>query len=244
MSDPAKLVPREIEARAQSHGRFGLAFGDRFFMLLFVGLVWLGPAFFDLRFVYAMLAWDALVLLAWFIDLAQMSKPSQLMLKRTWHSPAALSISSDVELTLTNSSSRSIHATLVDTVPPQLSAGPPTLTVLARAKGEASATYRLRPSQRGDAHLGDCYVRYQSLVRIAERWVRAPLAQTVRIYPNLEDARRYSIYLLRSRQIELEKRHTRVRGVGREFESLREYQTGDEYRDICWTAAARRGKLV
>src|SRR5439155_26841633 len=87
-------------------------------------------------------------------------------------------------------------------------------------------------------------VRYQSLVRIAKRWVRAPLAQTVRIYPNLEDARRYSIYLLRSRQIELEKRHTRVRGVGREFESLREYQTGDEYRDICWTAAARRGKLV
>ena len=35
-----------------------------------------------------------------------------------------------------------------------------------------------------------------------------------------------------------------MRGIGREFESLREYQQGDEYRDICWTAAARRGKLV
>jgi len=244
VSDPAKLVPREVEAQAQSYGRFGVAFGDRFFMLLFVGLVWLGPAFFDLRFVYAMLAWDGLLLLAWLGDLAQMPKPSQLMLKRTWHSPAALSISSDVELTLTNSSSRSIHATLVDTVPLQLSGGPPTVTILARAKGEASAIYHVRPSQRGDAKLGDCYVRYQSLLRIAERWVRSPIAQTVRIYPNLEDARRHSIYLLRSCQIALEKRHTRIRGIGREFESLREYQTGDEYRDICWTAAARRGKLV
>ena len=244
MSDPAKLVPREIEARTQSNGRFGVAFGDRFFMLLFVGLVWLGPAFFDRRFVFAMLAWDGLVLLAWLVDLAQLPRPEQLVVKRTWRSPAALSISSDVELTLINSSARSIHATMVDTVPLQLSAGPPAVTVLARAKNEATATYHVRPSQRGDAKLGDCYVRYQSLIRIAERWVRAPLAQTVRIYPNLEDARRHSIYLLRSRQIALEKRHTRVRGIGREFESLREYQTGDEYRDICWTAAARRGKLV
>jgi uncharacterized protein (DUF58 family) len=244
VSDPAKLVPREIEARTQSNGRFGVAFGDRFFMLLFVGLVWLGPAFFDRRFVFAMLAWDGLVLLAWLGDLAQMPKPSQLMVRRAWRSPAALSISSDVELTLINSSARSIHATMVDTVPLQLSAGPPTVTVLARAKNEATATYHVLPSQRGDAKLGDCYVRYQSLIRIAERWVLAPLAQTVRIYPNLEEARRHSIYLLRSRQIALEKRHTRVRGIGREFESLREYQTGDEYRDICWTAAARRGKLV
>jgi uncharacterized protein (DUF58 family) len=244
VSDPAKLVPREIEAQPQSHKRFGVAFGDRFFMLLLVGLIWLGLAFFDLRFVYAMLAWDGLVLLAWLGDLAQLPKPSQLVLRRTWRSPAALSISSDVELTLTNSSARSIHATLVDTVPVQLSAGPPTVSILARAQGEASGVYHVRPSQRGDAKLGDCYVRYQSLLRIAEKWVRAPLAQTVRIYPNLDEARRHSIYLLRSRQIALEKRHTRVRGIGREFESLREYQTGDEYRDICWTAAARRGKLV
>jgi uncharacterized protein (DUF58 family) len=112
------------------------------------------------------------------------------------------------------------------------------------AKAEAIATYRVCPTKRGDAKLGACYLRYQSVLRIAERWVSAPLQQTVRIYPNLEEARRYSMYLLRSRQIALEKRHTRVRGIGREFESLREYQLGDEYRDICWTAAARRAKLV
>ena len=32
--------------------------------------------------------------------------------------------------------------------------------------------------------------------------------------------------------------------MGREFESLREYRQGDEPRDVCWTAAARRGKLI
>jgi uncharacterized protein (DUF58 family) len=66
----------------------------------------------------------------------------------------------------------------------------------------------------------------------------------VRIYPNLEDAKRHSNFLLRGRQIAVDKPRSRMRGIGREFESLREFRQGDEYRDICWTAAARRGKLV
>ncbi len=81
-------------------------------------------------------------------------------------------------------------------------------------------------------------------MRIAERWAIAPLTQTVRVYPNLEESKQDTIYLIRSRQIAMEKRHQRQRGQGREFESLREYREGDEWRDICWSATARRGKLI
>lgn len=244
MSDPATLIPPEAGAPARSYKRIGIAFGDRFFMLLFVGLVWLGPAFFDARFVQAMLAWDALVLVMWFVDLVQMPRPKQLVVRRTWRAPAALSIDSEVALTVENSSRKSVRGKLIDTVPLQLRTEPPTVSIRVRARADESAIYHIRPRERGDAKLGDCYFRYQSVFRIAERWVRAPLEQTVRIYPDLEDAKRHSMYLLRSRQIAMEKRHARVRGIGREFESLREYQEGDEYRDICWTASARRAKLV
>jgi len=244
VSDLATLIPAPVEATARSYKRFGVAFGDRFFLLLLLGLIWLVPAFVDLRFVYALLAWDGFVVLAWLADLAQLPDPSQLAVRRTWRSPAALSVPSNLDLVLINSSGKTVHATLVDTVPAQLRNEPPALMVRAGARSEGSATYPICPAQRGDANLGDCYLRYQSVLHIAERWVRASMGQTVRIYPNLEEAKRHSIYLLRSRQIAMEKRHTRVRGIGREFESLRKYQQGDEYRDICWTAAARRGKLV
>ena len=245
MNEQPTLIPPEIEARAQSYKRVGFAFGDRFFMLLFVGLVWVGAAFFDRRFAYAMLAWDGFVLCLWAIDLwLQMPRPAQLVVERCWRSPAALSTEAEVELTLQNSSGRGIHAKLIDSVPTQLRTEPATLSVRASRRNEGRGSYRIRPTQRGDAKLGPCYIRYQSVFRIAERWVRAPLEQTVRIYPDLDDAKRHSMYLLRSRQIALEKRHTRMRGIGREFESLREYQDGDEYRDICWTASARRAKLV
>ena len=244
MNDQPTLIPPEISSAARSYKRIGFAFGDRFFMLLFVGLVWLGPAFFDRRFVYAMLAWDAFVLLVWFVDVAQMPRPAQLAVKRRWHSPAALSIESELSLILENSSRSSIQAKLIDSAPLQLRTEPPTISVRATGRSEGVGFYRIRPMQRGDAKLGHCYIRYQSVFRIAERWARAPLEQTIRIYPDLEDAKRHSMYLLRSRQIALEKRYTRVRGIGREFESQREYQDGDEYRDICWTASARRAKLV
>jgi uncharacterized protein (DUF58 family) len=42
----------------------------------------------------------------------------------------------------------------------------------------------------------------------------------------------------------MERRRRRLRGLGREFESLREYRTGDEFRNISWTATARRSKLI
>ena len=53
-----------------------------------------------------------------------------------------------------------------------------------------------------------------------------------------------ALYLMRARQIELQKRRLRLGGMGREFESLRDYQTGDELRNISWTATARRAKLI
>ena len=244
MNDDGSLVPHPVEATAVRAKRLGAAFGKRFFLLLVMGIAWLGPAFLEPRFVYAMFAWDTLVVLAWIADLSALPRPGQLKVRRSWHAPAALSVTSELELTLINGSKKRIHATVLDTVPPHLRPTPPELDLTAKPGDEGSGTYNVRPLRRGEGKLGEAYLRYQSSFGIAERWAKAPLAQSVHVYPNLDEARRQSIYLLRSRQIEMEKRHTRIRGIGREFESLREYREGDEYRDICWTAAARRGKLV
>jgi uncharacterized protein (DUF58 family) len=39
-------------------------------------------------------------------------------------------------------------------------------------------------------------------------------------------------------------RRAQQRGLGRDFESLRDYREGDDLRDICWTATARRGSPI
>jgi uncharacterized protein (DUF58 family) len=104
--------------------------------------------------------------------------------------------------------------------------------------------YRVEPQERGDCTTGLLYVRYRSPLGLAEKWSKAPLTQAVRVYPMLRSSEEQQIFLARSRQLDLQLRQTRQRGLGRDFESLREYREGDDLRDICWTASARRGSLI
>jgi uncharacterized protein (DUF58 family) len=133
---------------------------------------------------------------------------------------------------------------VTDETPQSLRENPPLLEFAAPAGLSTRGDYQILPSRRGDLPLGKLYVRYQSALRLAERWAVADTTQTVRVLPNLEQARQQTLYLIRTRQVAMERRRRRVRGLGREFESLRDYRTGDEFRNISWTATARRSKLI
>ena len=118
------------------------------------------------------------------------------------------------------------------------------LEIVAPATMSARADYEILPEQRGDLPIGKLYLRYRSALQLAERWAVADTSATVRVLPNLEQAKQQTLYLIRTRQVAMERRRRRVRGLGREFESLREYRTGDEFRNISWTSTARRSKLI
>lgn len=244
MNFASPLTPAQMAAPATRQSRFGIAFGRRFFLLLICGLVWMGPAFLDARFLYGILIWDALLFMAWAYDLSRLPRPEQLSLTRQWDSPPALSVQSSVTLLLENGGREALHAEIVDDLPASLRTEVPQTALIAAARQIGAATYSIRPAERGNAEVDDAYLRYQSRWRLAERWTRVPLKQIVRVYPNIEEAQRHAFYMARSRQIEIDKRHARLKGAGREFESLREYRDGDELRNVCWSATARRGKLV
>src|SRR2546422_368829 len=248
MPEISKLVPETVPARPASRGRLGGAFGPRFFLGLVLGLVWLGPAWLDIRFIYAMALWDALMALAWFADWRRLPRPQELEVSRVWSEPLSQGAVADVRLEVSNASSFGFQVKLEDDLPASLSAKLPEAEVqVPGARGEpgvARLTYSVQPTERGNIRVGGASLRYQGSLKLAERWASADLAQTVRVYPNLQESKRYAFYLIRSRQIQLEKRFKRQPGMGREFESLREYRQGDEPRDVCWTATARRGKPV
>ncbi|HEY2906686.1 MAG TPA: DUF58 domain-containing protein [Vicinamibacterales bacterium] len=237
------LAPRSIEARAGGT-IFGVAFGGRFLVLLSVGMLWLGPALFDARFLYALALWDAVLVVAWALDAWRLPQPAALAVRRSWLSLLELSVPARLQLTVVNHSSSVVRATVVDAVPRTLRPEPSPLVFVLQPTAESTGLYEVVPRERGEIAIGDAYIRYRSWLGFAERWSRAPLSQPVIVYPNLDEAKRGSVYLVPSRQIELERRSQRIRGSGRSFESLRDHRDGDDLRDICWTASARRAKLV
>jgi uncharacterized protein (DUF58 family) len=245
MSELSHLLPQEMRNFGRPVGLVSFAFGRRFFLLLLIGLVWLGPAWNDRRFVYALLLWDAAVLVVWLWDMRRLPRPAQLGVNRLWSEPPQIGLDSKVTVEVQNLGAIPVIVQIIDDAPASVSADPPEMEITVPiGKKTGTAQYTVRPGERGDAKFGSVYLRYQSALRIAERWAVAPIQQTVRVYPNLEQAKQDTIYLIRSRQIAMEKRHLQQRGRGREFESLREYREGDEWRDICWSATARRGKLI
>jgi len=145
---------------------------------------------------------------------------------------------------LHNFGRRPVFARVTDETSRALRREPPLVGLAAPAGGSASAEYEILPAQRGDLLIGKLFVRYQSALRLAERWAVAETSASVRVLPNLEQAKQQTLYLIRTRQVAMERRRRRLRGLGREFESLREYRTGDEFRNISWTATARRSKLI
>lgn len=238
------LAPATITAKASPRGRFGVGVGERFLLLLILGLAWLAPGLAQRRFLYGMAAWDAVLLLLWYLDLSRLSNPEALEVTRKWDSPASLSVESGVAITIYNGSRVDAFIKAIDDIPAELRSTPPVLDFELRRNCEQTVEYRIDPARRGDVQVGDVYLRVQSRARLAERWSLAKLRETVTVFPNIDQAKQQVMYLARSRQIELEKRRAQIRGLGREFQSLREYMPGDEMRDICWTATARRGKLV
>lgn len=173
-----------------------------------------------------------------------MPRPEGLHARRSWTVAPELARPCEVTLTIRNFADHVVRCFVTDETPAALRAVPPTLEVVVPPTDRSHANYRILPRERGDHRLGRVFLRYQSWLGLAQRWAIAEIPQTVRVLPDLEQARQHALYLIRSRQIEMERRRRRQRGHGREFESLRDYQQGDDIRDICWTATARRRQLT
>lgn len=239
-----RLAPAAVSGRGAARGRLAFAPSARAILLLGAGLIFVLPALVDRRALVLIAAWDVLILAMVWVDLRRLPRPADLTVSRRWGSPLTLGTGCPLELTVENAGSVPVTVRLADYLAPALRAELAVVEVQAGPGAPASAGYEARPAERGDQQNGSVALTWWSGWHLAERWGEAPLDQIVRVYPDLIQGRREALYLIRSRQVALERRRARHTGYGREFESLRDFRDGDERRDICWPASARRAKLV
>jgi uncharacterized protein (DUF58 family) len=244
MGNARPLVPVDVAAPGRSLGRISFGFGPRFFVVVLLGFVWLVPAWWAPRLIGAMILWDLAALAALGFDLLRLPKAEEMEGRRSWEHAPSLATASEISVSVRNLGMVATRCTVVDETPAAFRNAPPALSLVVLARQTASVRYSILPRERGDVRMGRLFLRYQSQLGFAERWAAVDISQTVRVLPDLEHARQQALYLIRSRQVEMEKRRRRQRGQGREFESLREYRQGDEIRDVCWTATARRHQLT
>ena len=107
----------------------------------------------------------------------------------------------------------------------------------------ATLTYTVHPDTRGDLHFGDVHLRLKGPLGLCARQVRVAAARDVKVYPDLTALTREALALTLSAEAPSERVHRRT-AEGREFESLRDYRPGDDYRTVDWKASAKRGRTM
>ena len=240
----ASLHPDTVRATCSPRGRFAFGLTPRAIWLLVAGLLLALPGFFDWRLAYGMLVWDGLVIAAALWDGMRLPAPQLIAVDRSWNNAPSLDSETEIDLGVEQSGATILDCRIIDDLPDAFVATPATQRLRVYPNVRACLRYRLEPRERGDAQTGAVYLRYSSLLGLMERWAMAPLEQTVRVYPALRQGEDQEIFLARGRQIDMQLRLAQQRGLGRDFESLREYLDGDDLRDVCWTATARRGQLI
>lgn len=170
--------------------------------------------------------------------------PSSLKVRRTFDPVLSVRTSNKIVLTLTNDSLDPIRGILRDEPPTQFSASQREFRLDLGPERETELEYSLTPNERGSESFKGTYVRLACPLGLVVRQERLPTEEAIRVYPNVLALREFDLLKQKGRLREIGIRRSRMRGLGTEFESLREYAEGDDYRKIDWKASARHAKLV
>ena len=179
---------------------------------------------------------------------------------------ASVGVASAVELTIENRSNRAVSLEIVDDSNPNADVLAPrdeTEALWGSDEDEAALEdgarfetrtipggqketlrYRLRWNCRGEYSLEFVALRLVGRLGFWRRYRRLPCSTTFRAYPNLRRLASFETLGRAASQTLLGMRRTRTVGQNDEFERLRDYEEGDQYKFIDWRATAKRNKLT
>jgi uncharacterized protein (DUF58 family) len=183
------------------------------------------------------------------VDLALAARPRTLRLTRDGDRVIWLGQTATVGLTVHNTGTRVLRATLRDAWVPSAGATPDTHQLVLAPGAAARIDTVLTPTRRGDRAAARVTIRSYGPLRFGYRQPtrRSAAAMTppwsLRVFPPFTARRFLPEKLARLRVLD-GATVTRGRGQGTEFDALREYVVGDDVRSIDWRASARRSDVV
>lgn len=113
-----------------------------------------------------------------------------------------------------------------------------------RQGAAAGVDYKLRPTRRGEYKFGKIRVFASTALGLMERRFTCGEAETIKVYPSYLMLHRYELMAMSNNLTEFGIKKIRRIGHNTEFEQIKEYVKGDDYRTINWKASARRHTLM
>lgn len=160
--------------------------------------------------------------------------------------PPVLSLGddNDIRLIAENRSGLMVRALLVDELPEQFQARNFSFQ-FSLAPGETHVIkYPLRPLSRGEYQFGKVHVFASSFLGLVRRKITFDADESVAVYPSIIQMKKYELRTFARVANEYGVKKVRRIGHSYEFEHIKSYVRGDDYRSINWKATGRRAQLM
>lgn len=174
--------------------------------------------------------WESLMLFSEDISLSGTREHARLL---------SLGENNPVHIELRNDSSKKLYINIIDEVPfgfEPFKAGRNTLFHAGEFK---RFTYHLRPVKRGKGNFGHMQVYAKHALRFFSRRIELGQASEVQIFPSLIHMQEIQLRTSSRLASQMGVHRHRQLGEGYEFEEIRSYVAGDDFRKINWKATAR-----
>lgn len=137
-----------------------------------------------------------------------------------------------------------IHTSIIDELPVQFQERKWIRKAKIGRNDQFQLVYSLLPASRGEYIFNDIIVFAHAPLQLVKRRFIFPARQVVKVYPSYLQMRRYQLLAVSNRLQEAGVKKIRKIGHSMEFEQIREYVPGDDYRTINWKATARKDGLM
>src|SRR6202012_735586 len=162
------------------------------------------------------------------------------------HAPERLSNGDDNELGIyiENLYPFNISVGIIDEIPFQFQKRDIWFKTVLSPNQHKLINYILRPTKRGEYEFGDIRGYVRSPLGLIRRRYNFSQAETLPVYPSFLQMRKYELMAISNRLSEFGIKKIRRLGHSMEFEQVKNYVAGDDYRTINWKATARHGSLM
>ena len=150
----------------------------------------------------------------------------------------------EVKISLQNFYPHSIQAEIIDEIPEQFQKRDVLFKTAVAAKNSTTYEYKLRPVKRGVYAFGRINIFVHTHFDLVKRRFQFGNGTEVAVYPSFLQMHKYQLMATHNELSKAGIKKVRRIGHSMEYEQIKEYVAGDDYRTVNWKATARKGQVM
>lgn len=150
----------------------------------------------------------------------------------------------EIRIVLENTYPFTITLNVIDEIPHQFQKRDLNFTLSLDAGQSKVIQYFLRPVKRGEYSFGAVNIYARSPIGLFSKRFRYSQDTLAPVYPSFIQMRKYELMAISNRLVDSGIKKIRRIGHNLEFELIKEYVSGDDFRTINWQATARKNTLM